>query len=66
MLSNNIFALRSLLGIYLFTLSFSYTSGGIDRVRVHPKFLHSNATSHKWALGGIYDAFFFILFIFHS
>ncbi|XP_010556113.1 PREDICTED: protein MICRORCHIDIA 5 [Tarenaya hassleriana] len=24
---------------------------GSDRVRVHPKFLHSNATSHKWALG---------------
>ncbi|MCO5558815.1 hypothetical protein L7F22_012403 [Adiantum nelumboides] len=28
------------------------TPGGIDHVRVHPKFLHSNATSHKWALGG--------------
>lgn len=28
-------------------------SGGFDHVRVHPKFLHSNATSHKWALGGI-------------
>ncbi|MQM04811.1 hypothetical protein Taro_037622, partial [Colocasia esculenta] len=28
-------------------------SGGIDHVRVHPKFLHSNATSHKWALGAI-------------
>uniref|UniRef100_A0A0A0LRP9 Morc S5 domain-containing protein n=1 Tax=Cucumis sativus TaxID=3659 RepID=A0A0A0LRP9_CUCSA len=27
------------------------TSGGMDHVRVHPKFLHSNATSHKWALG---------------
>lgn len=26
-------------------------SGGLDHVRVHPKFLHSNATSHKWALG---------------
>ncbi|PIA41979.1 hypothetical protein AQUCO_02100071v1, partial [Aquilegia coerulea] len=25
--------------------------GGLDHVRVHPKFLHSNATSHKWALG---------------
>ncbi|XP_038712985.1 protein MICRORCHIDIA 7-like [Tripterygium wilfordii] len=24
---------------------------GLDHVRVHPKFLHSNATSHKWALG---------------
>jgi hypothetical protein len=22
-------------------------------VRVHPKFLHSNATSHKWALGAV-------------
>ena len=27
-------------------------AGGIDHVRVHPKFLHSNATSHRWALGG--------------
>lgn len=24
----------------------------MDHVRVHPRFLHSNATSHKWALGG--------------
>ncbi|OWM90608.1 hypothetical protein CDL15_Pgr014911 [Punica granatum] len=29
------------------------SSGGIDHVRVHPKFLHSNATSHKWALGAL-------------
>ncbi|KAL5791544.1 hypothetical protein ACOSP7_000138 [Xanthoceras sorbifolium] len=28
-----------------------FSSGGMDHVRVHPKFLHSNATSHKWALG---------------
>ncbi|KAJ0112603.1 hypothetical protein Patl1_01272 [Pistacia atlantica] len=28
-----------------------FFSGGMDHVRVHPKFLHSNATSHKWALG---------------
>ncbi|XP_028076830.1 protein MICRORCHIDIA 4-like isoform X1 [Camellia sinensis] len=26
-------------------------SVGMDHVRVHPRFLHSNATSHKWALG---------------
>ncbi|KAM7471545.1 hypothetical protein LguiA_009728 [Lonicera macranthoides] len=25
--------------------------GGIDHVRVHPRFLHSNATSHQWVLG---------------
>ncbi|XP_062073829.1 protein MICRORCHIDIA 7-like isoform X2 [Humulus lupulus] len=25
--------------------------GGMDHIRVHPKFLHSNATCHKWALG---------------
>ncbi|XP_078447322.1 histidine kinase-, DNA gyrase B-, and HSP90-like ATPase family protein [Wolffia australiana] len=31
----------------------SSQSGGMDHVRVHPKFLHSNATSHKWALGAI-------------
>ncbi|KAK3018007.1 hypothetical protein RJ639_004383, partial [Escallonia herrerae] len=24
---------------------------GMDHVRVHPRFLHSNATSHKWVLG---------------
>lgn len=28
-------------------------SGGMYHVRVHPKFLHSNATSHKWAFGAI-------------
>ncbi|XP_062027721.1 protein MICRORCHIDIA 7-like [Rosa rugosa] len=27
------------------------SAGGMDHVRIHPKFLHSNATSHKWALG---------------
>uniref|UniRef100_A0A7N0RAN9 Morc S5 domain-containing protein n=1 Tax=Kalanchoe fedtschenkoi TaxID=63787 RepID=A0A7N0RAN9_KALFE len=27
------------------------SSVGMDHVRVHPKFLHSNATSHKWVLG---------------
>ncbi|CAI9113153.1 OLC1v1013701C1 [Oldenlandia corymbosa var. corymbosa] len=26
-------------------------AGGMDHVRVHPRFLHSNATSHKWVLG---------------
>eukprot|EP01018_Ginkgo_biloba_P035797 Gb_08466 [translate_table: standard] len=26
---------------------------GMEHVRVHPKFLHSNATSHKWAFGAI-------------
>ncbi|CAI8619335.1 unnamed protein product [Vicia faba] len=30
---------------------FESSSVGMDHVRVHPKFLHSNATSHKWALG---------------
>ncbi|PWA76888.1 histidine kinase-like ATPase, C-terminal domain-containing protein [Artemisia annua] len=24
---------------------------GMDHLRVHPRFLHSNATSHKWVLG---------------
>lgn len=28
-------------------------SSDFDRARVHPKFLHSNATSHKWAFGAI-------------
>ena len=26
---------------------------GLDRPTTHPKFLHSNATSHKWALGAL-------------
>ncbi|CAN6216910.1 unnamed protein product [Urochloa humidicola] len=26
---------------------------GQNRLRIHPKFLHSNATSHKWAFGAI-------------
>ncbi|KAF0895542.1 hypothetical protein E2562_013858 [Oryza meyeriana var. granulata] len=28
-----------------------HCDSGMDHVRVHPRFLHSNATSHKWALG---------------
>lgn len=24
----------------------------LEHARIHPKFLHSNATSHKWAFGG--------------
>ncbi|XP_071742509.1 protein MICRORCHIDIA 7-like [Rutidosis leptorrhynchoides] len=27
------------------------SAGGMDHLRVHPRFLHSNATSHKWVLG---------------
>jgi len=42
------------LGPFSFNLvnSFHPVAGSMDHVRVHPKFLHSNATSHKWALGG--------------
>ncbi|KAG6475073.1 hypothetical protein ZIOFF_064290 [Zingiber officinale] len=29
-------------------------SSDFDRARVHPKFLHTNATSHKWAFGVCY------------
>ncbi|MFS7951173.1 putative histidine kinase/HSP90-like ATPase superfamily, morc, S5 domain 2 [Helianthus anomalus] len=34
-------------------IKFTYfiTVGGLDHLRVHPRFLHSNATSHKWVLG---------------
>ncbi|KAI5057484.1 hypothetical protein GOP47_0027499, partial [Adiantum capillus-veneris] len=28
-------------------------ASGVEHIRVHPKFLHSNATSHKWALGAM-------------
>ncbi|CAK8562193.1 unnamed protein product [Lathyrus sativus] len=31
----------------------SPSQGHLDHARVHPKFLHSNATSHKWAFGAI-------------
>ncbi|XP_062201828.1 protein MICRORCHIDIA 6-like [Phragmites australis] len=27
--------------------------GGRNRLRINPKFLHSNATSHKWAFGAV-------------
>lgn len=27
----------------------------LERSRVHPRFLHSNATSHKWALGAFVE-----------
>ncbi|OMO52380.1 hypothetical protein CCACVL1_29245 [Corchorus capsularis] len=30
---------------------YAISSVSMDHVGVHPKFLHSNATSHKWALG---------------
>ncbi|KAK3154085.1 hypothetical protein QOZ80_2BG0185780 [Eleusine coracana subsp. coracana] len=30
-----------------------HSDSGMDHIRVHPKFLHSNATSHKWALGAL-------------
>ncbi|KAL6841990.1 hypothetical protein ACP4OV_028190 [Aristida adscensionis] len=30
-----------------------HSDSGMEHVRVHPKFLHSNATSHKWALGAL-------------
>lgn len=31
----------------------STSENGRNRLRIHPKFLHSNATSHKWAFGAI-------------
>ena len=30
-----------------------FATGALEPARVHPKFLHSNATSHTWALGGM-------------
>lgn len=32
---------------------FALIAGHLEHARVHPKFLHSNATSHKWAFGGV-------------
>ncbi|XP_042440077.1 protein MICRORCHIDIA 1-like isoform X3 [Zingiber officinale] len=40
---------RLLLGMVLS----AQESSDFDRARVHPKFLHTNATSHKWAFGAI-------------
>ncbi|KAJ9559546.1 hypothetical protein OSB04_004706 [Centaurea solstitialis] len=34
-----------------FYLTYFIYTGGMDHLRVHPRFLHSNATSHKWVLG---------------
>eukprot|EP00250_Pteridium_aquilinum_P001498 c11694_g1_i1 orf=195-4103(+) len=31
----------------------TFATAGMDHARVHPKFLHSNATSHKWVLGAV-------------
>ncbi|GJY48086.1 zinc finger, CCHC-type containing protein [Tanacetum coccineum] len=36
---------------YLKDIHHVKVQSGMDHVRVHPQFLHSNATSHKWALG---------------
>ncbi|XP_044469189.1 protein MICRORCHIDIA 2-like isoform X2 [Mangifera indica] len=35
------------------TLLAPSAEGSLEHARVHPKFLHSNATSHKWAFGAI-------------
>ncbi|KAL1215547.1 Protein MICRORCHIDIA 1 [Cardamine amara subsp. amara] len=35
------------------TVVTSAAPGMLEHARVHPKFLHSNATSHKWAFGAI-------------
>ncbi|GJN20372.1 hypothetical protein PR202_gb07742 [Eleusine coracana subsp. coracana] len=35
----------------LFLVADALETGDFDRARVHPKFLHTNATSHKWAFG---------------
>ena len=32
-------------------------TGRQNHLHVHPKFLHSNATSHKWAFGGSFCGF---------
>lgn len=39
------------------------TLGDLEHARVHPKFLHSNATSHKWAFGGKVSS---ALIVFHG
>ncbi|KAH9711179.1 protein MICRORCHIDIA 2 [Citrus sinensis] len=38
------------------TIKSTPVQGSLEHARVHPKFLHSNATSHKWAFGGKKEA----------
>ncbi|XP_059300650.1 protein MICRORCHIDIA 6-like isoform X5 [Lycium ferocissimum] len=38
---------------YLLSDLWSLLEDGASFLRIHPKFLHSNATSHKWAFGAI-------------
>jgi hypothetical protein len=40
--------------IWNLTNVLSFDVGGIDHVHVHPRFLHLNATNHRWALGGMF------------
>lgn len=40
---------------YLLSDFWSLLVDGTSFLSVHPKFLHSNATSHKWAFGGMYS-----------
>ncbi|KAJ0542789.1 hypothetical protein HanHA89_Chr09g0343641 [Helianthus annuus] len=44
-----------ILNIYVNCVQFlmSTINCELEHARVHPKFLHSNATSHKWAFGAI-------------
>lgn len=37
---------------FFFFFGLMRIAGSLEHARVHPKFLHSNATSHKWAFGG--------------
>lgn len=38
-----------------------WSADGSSHIRVHPKFLHSNATSHKWVFGGGFDSGLLVL-----
>lgn len=39
--------------MYIICSVFIYIGSNDAAVRVHPQFLHANATSHKWALGAL-------------
>lgn len=56
------FAVQSLLLLPTW-LKFILLVGELEHARVHPKFLHSNATSHKWAFGG--KLYYCVLFHLH-
>lgn len=41
-------------GVVIYTFFFDCIADTGNYLHVHPFFLHSNATSHKWVFGGMF------------